>query len=134
MDDPHAEAEKLAIRCPGCGQRFKVGVELRDRRVECGTCEHRFRVNEEVIVRSKKFYPGERRDRSLDRFSRVPKTIASAQTTFQTVQYSEEPPRAAIEPTSPLRVICGFIAISAAIIVALMLVFGGSAGGVLFGA
>lgn len=133
MDDPHAEAEKLAIRCPGCGQRFKVGVELRDRMVECGTCEHRFRVNEEVVIRSKKFYPGERRDRSLDRFSRVPKTIASAQTTFQTVQYSEDPPRTAIEPTSPIRVICGFIAISAAIIVALMLVFGGSAGGVLYG-
>jgi hypothetical protein len=133
MDDPHADAEKLAIRCPGCGQRFKVGMELRERMVECGTCEHRFRVNEEVIVRSKKFYPGERRDRSLDRFSRVPKTIATAQTTFQTVQYSEEPAHAVVEPGSPIRVIFGFIAVSVAIMIALMLIFGGSAGGVLFG-
>lgn len=133
MDDPHADPEKLAIRCPGCGQRFKVGIELRDRMVECGTCEHRFRVNEEVIVRSKKFYPGERRDRALDRFSRVPKTIATAQTTFQTAQYSEEPARAVIEPTSPVRVIFGFIAVSVAVLTALMLIFGGSAGGVLFG-
>ncbi|PAW68164.1 MAG: hypothetical protein B9S38_11550 [Verrucomicrobiia bacterium Tous-C4TDCM] len=133
MDDPHDEAEKLAIRCPGCGQRFKVGTELRDRMVECGTCEHRFRVNEEVIVRSKKFYPGERPGRSLERFSRVPKTIASAQTTFQTVQYNEEPAHSAFEPTSPLRLIFGFIAVSVAIIIALMLVFGGSPGGVLFG-
>lgn len=108
-------------------------MELRDRMVECGTCEHRFRVNEEVIVRSKKFYPGERHDRSLERFSRVPKTIASAQTTFQTVQYNDEPAHATLEPTSPLRLVFGFIAVSAAIIIALMLIFGGSAGGVLFG-
>jgi hypothetical protein len=133
MDDPHAEAEKLAIRCPGCGQRFKVGIELRERMVECGTCEHRFRVNEEVIVRSKKFYPGERRDGTLDRFSRVPKTVGSAQTSFQTVQYSAEPVHPAIEPSSPIRLIFGFIAISVAVITALMLIFGGSAGGVLYG-
>jgi hypothetical protein len=133
MDDPHSDAEKLAIRCPGCGQRFKVGLELRERMVECGTCEHRFRVNEEVIVRSKKFYPGERRDRSLDRFSRVPKTLATGQTTFQTVQYSEDASHAVIEPASPVRLIFGFIAISVAVMIALMLVFGGSAGGVLHG-
>lgn len=133
MDDPHADAEKLAIRCPGCGQRFKVGVELKERMVECGTCEHRFRVNEEVIVRSRKFYPGERRDRSLDRFSRVPKTLATGQASFQTVQYSEEPAHAAIEPTSPLRLVFGFIAVSVAVIIALMLIFGGAPGGVLFG-
>jgi hypothetical protein len=133
MDDPNEEAEKLAIRCPGCGQRFNVGVELRERMVECGTCEHRFRVNDEVIVRSKKFYPGERRDRSLDRFSRVPKTIASAQTTFQPVQYSDEPVHRAVETTSPIRVVFGLIAVSLVVIIALMLVFGGSAGGVLYG-
>jgi hypothetical protein len=134
MDDPHSDAEKLAIRCPGCGQRFKVGLDLRERMVECGTCEHRFRVNEEVIVRSKKFYPGERRDRALDRFSRVPKTISTGQTNFQTVQYSEDPVHAAIEPASPVRLIFGFIAVSVAVVIALMLIFGGSAGGVLHGA
>lgn len=133
MDESHSDAEKLAIRCPGCGQRFKVGLELRERMVECGTCEHRFRVNEEVIVRTKKFYPGERRNRSLDGFSRVPKTIVTGQANFQTVQYSEEPPREAVEPTSPVRLIFGFIAVMVAVMIALMLVFGGAAGGVLHG-
>ncbi len=133
MDEPHSDAEKLAIRCPGCGQRFKVGLDLRDRMVECGTCEHRFRVNEEVIVRTKKFYPGERRNRSLDAFGRVPKTIVTGQTNFQTVQYAEEPARVALEPSSPVRLIFGFIAVTVAVMIALMLIFGGSAGGVLYG-
>jgi hypothetical protein len=90
-------------------------------------------VNEVVIVRSRKFYPGERRDRTLDRFSRVPKTIASAQTTFQAVQYAQEPARPVVEPSSPVRLVFGFIAVAVAGIIALMLIFGGSPGGVLFG-
>lgn len=134
MAEAHSDAENLSIRCPGCGQRFKVGVELRDRMVECGTCEHRFRVNDEVILRTKKFYPGENRKRSLDGFSRVPKTMVSAQATFQTVQYSEEPVKAAvIEPASPLRLVLGFGAVAVIVMVALMLIFGGSPGGVLYG-
>ena len=134
MDQPHADAEKLSIRCPGCGQRFKVGLELRDRMVECGTCEHRFRVNDEVVVRAKKFYPGERRAQSLDTFSRVPKNAAQSQSTFQTIQYAPEPVHhRAIEPASPLRLILGFSAVLIAGIVILLLIFGGSPGGVLYG-
>jgi hypothetical protein len=133
MDQPHADAEKLAIRCPGCGQRFKVGPELRDRMVECGTCEHRFRVNDEVVVRTKKFYPGERRA-PLDTFSRVPRTTAAPpQSTFQTIQYAPEPVHRAIEPTSPLRLVLGFCAVVIAVIVIILLIFGGSPGGVLYG-
>ena len=133
MDEPHADAEKLAIRCPGCGQRFKVGLELRDRMVECGTCEHRFRVNDEVVVRTKKFYPGERRA-PLDTFSRVPRTTgAPVQSTFQSIQYAPEPVHRAIEPTSPLRLVLGFCAVVIAGIVILLLIFGGGPGGVLYG-
>jgi hypothetical protein len=134
MDQPHADAEKLSIRCPGCGQRFKVGPELRDRMVECGTCEHRFRVNDEVVVRTKKFYPGERRAPALDTFARVPRTTAApAQSTFQTIQYAPEPVHRAIEPASPLRLVLGFSAVLVAIIVILLLIFGGSPGGMLYG-
>jgi hypothetical protein len=133
MDQPHADAEKLSIRCPGCGQRFKVGLELRDRMVECGTCEHRFRVNDEVVVRAKKFYPGERRVPSLDTFARVPKGSGPSQSTFQTIQYAPEPAMRTLEPTSPLRLVLGFSAVLIAVIVILMLIFGGSPGGVLYG-
>ncbi len=133
MDDPNADPDKLAIRCPGCGQRFMVGLELRDRMVECGTCEHRFRVNDEVVVRTKKFYPGERRGKTLDTFSRVPKTMGTSSANFQTVQYSAEPVHPAVETGSPLRLIFGFIAVTVALLIALMLIFGGSAGGMLYG-
>ncbi|MGL5017160.1 MAG: MJ0042-type zinc finger domain-containing protein, partial [Luteolibacter sp.] len=54
-----SEDSMLLIRCPSCGQRFKVGDDLRDRTVECGGCEHRFRINDDVIARGPKFYPSE---------------------------------------------------------------------------
>lgn len=133
MDDRHNDPEKLPIRCPGCGQRFKVGLELKDRMVECGTCEHRFRVNDEVVVRQKKFYPGERRDMSLDRFSRIPKGTPMP-SNFQSVQYASEPAQAEIQPLSPLRLMLGFVGGAGVILVALLLAFGGSPGGMLDGA
>ena len=133
MDDRHNDPEKLPIRCPGCGQRFKVGLELKDRMVECGTCEHRFRVNDEVVVRQKKFYPGERRDTSLDRFSRIPKG-APMPSTFQTVQYAAEPAQTEIQPASPLRLMLGFVGGAGVVLVGLLLAFGGSPGGMLDGA
>jgi hypothetical protein len=132
--DSHADADKLSIRCPGCGQRFKVGLELRDRMVECGTCEHRFRVNDEVVVRTKKFYPGERRTTSLDAFARVPKTTAAPKANFQTIQYSPEPVHHhPVESGSPLRLILGFSAVAIAVLISLLLIFGGSPGGMLYG-
>ena len=133
MDDRHNDPETLPIRCPGCGQRFKVGLELKDRMVECGTCEHRFRVNDEVVVRQKKFYPGERRDISLDRFSRIPKGTPLP-SNFQTIQYASEPSLPDIQPVSPLRLVLGFVAGAGVILVALLLAFGGSPGGMLDGA
>ena len=73
MAEPDSTLNQLQIRCPNCGQRFKVSEDLRGKLVECGSCEQRFRVNDEVILRSRKFYPGEsKRDVSLDRFARAP--------------------------------------------------------------
>ncbi len=134
MDDPTPETEMVTIRCPGCGQRFKVGPELEGRMVECGTCDHRFRVEESVMIRAKKFYPGERRDPSLQRFSRVP-LRSGPQPDFDTVDPPPDPsPQAMVEPISPLRVILGFAGVTGAVIVALVLMFGGSPGGMLDGA
>jgi hypothetical protein len=108
-------------------------MELKDRMVECGTCEHRFRVNDEVVVRQKKFYPGERRDTALDRFSRVPKG-APMPSTFQTVQYSSDPVQTEIQSASPLRLVLGLVAGAAVVLVGLLLAFSGSPGGMLDGA
>lgn len=43
--------------------------------VECGSCERRFEVTEERLVRGQKFYPGERDASALHRFQRAPGTI-----------------------------------------------------------
>lgn len=123
----------LLIRCPACGQRFKVGEDLRGRTVECGGCEHRFRINDEVIVRGKKFYPGERKDPSLNRFHRVPLAMPSANPPVPAVQYAAPPDPARFEPASPLRILVGAIGVAGMMLMALFLMFGASRGGALDG-
>ncbi|MEO5715491.1 MAG: hypothetical protein ABIT37_18580 [Luteolibacter sp.] len=124
----------LLIRCPSCGQRFKVGEDLREKTVECGGCEHRFRINDEVIVRGKKFYPGERNNSGLNRFQRVPLSIAPAAMGQQpTMRYGETPDPALLEPASPLRILAGMVGVAGIILMALLLMFGASRGGVLDG-
>jgi len=71
---PESDPHHLQIRCPSCSQRFKVGAELMGKTVECGACEKRFEIEEDVIVRNQKFYPGERDPAVLNRFQKVPRT------------------------------------------------------------
>jgi hypothetical protein len=133
MDDAPRDEEMVTIRCPSCGQRFKVGPDLDGKMVECGTCEHRFRVGESVMVRTKKFYPGEQKDRSLQRFSRVP--LQSVPTPeFEAVDPPPEPDgRNTVEPISPARVVVGLAGVAAAVMVGLLLIFGTGMGGILEG-
>lgn len=130
---PHTDHEnsQLLIRCPSCGQRFKVGTELRDRTVECGGCEHRFRINDDVVVRAKKFYPGERGSLP-SRYNRVP-IAAPPPEGMQTVHYAERADFSAFEPVSPLRLIAGAAAVLLVIIMAMLLFFGARTGGALDG-
>lgn len=132
MLPPHEEPESLQIRCPACSQRFKVGVDLRDRMVECGSCEHRFRIDDETIVRSKKFYPGERKDTRLDGFARVPHA-PSHQPNIQTVQYAAEPSQASFEPPSPQRILAAIVGVAGMLVVAAVLFYGDRRGGLLDG-
>ncbi len=128
----HEDPEQLQIRCPSCGQRFKVGNDLRDRTVECGSCEHRFRIDEESILRTKKFYPGERRDPRLDGFARVPHA-PSIQPNIQTVQYAEEPTGSSFEPPTPQRTMAAAIGAIGMVFAALLLIFGARRTGALDG-
>lgn len=132
---PHSNPDDmlLLIRCPSCGQRFKVGEDLRGRTVECGGCEHRFRINDEVVVRGKKFYPGERRDPGLNRFQRVPLAIASATSSMPEVRYMEAPNPVSFEPTPPQRIIAGIAGVAGMVFMALLLMFGSNRGGILDG-
>ena len=133
MPDSNPDDMLLLIRCPTCGQRFKVGEDLRGRTVECGACEHRFRIGDEVIVRGKKFYPGERRDPTLDRFHRVPLAMTPATAPVPAMRYTAPPDPVALEPASPLRTLAGVVGGVILVVMALLLMFGASRGGALDG-
>ena len=133
MSIPNPDDLLLLIRCPSCGQRFKVGDDLRERTVECGGCEHRFRINDDVIVRGRKFYPGERDGHALNRFQRVPLPGGESLIGVQPMRYSPVPEPTALEPASPQRVIAGGIGVLGMIVMALLLMFGASRGGMLDG-
>jgi hypothetical protein len=123
----------LLIRCPSCGQRFKVGEDLRERTVECGGCEHRFRIEDDVIVRGRKFYPGERSNPALDRFQRVPLAGGESLIGVRPIRQSHTQDPAVLDPVSPQRIIAGIVGVTAMIIMALLLMFGASGGGLLDG-
>lgn len=123
----------LLIRCPSCGQRFKVGDDLRERMVECGGCEHRFRINDDVIVRGRKFYPSERKNQGLNRFHRIPLPGGESLSGVQPVRYGSMPDSAILEPASPQRIMAGIVGVTGMGLMALFLMFGGSRGGILDG-
>lgn len=107
-------------------------MDLRDRTVECGACEHRFRIGDDVIVRSKKFYPGERLDSLSNRYHRIPIT-APVPEGLQTAQYSNVADASAFEPISPQRLIAGVAGGVGVAMMSLLLFFGAKNGGALDG-
>lgn len=133
LSSPLPDDALLLIRCPSCGQRFKVGDDLRGRTVECGGCEHRFRIQDDVIVRGRKFYPGERKDPTLNRFQRVSMARSAEAASIETARYADAPDPSEFEPTPPLRLIAGFAAVLLVVIIALFLFLGSSKGGALEG-
>ena len=133
MPESQPDETLLVIRCPSCGQRFKVGEKLNGRTVECGACEHRFRISDEVIVRGKKFYPGEKRDERLHHFQRVPMARSAPLVGVEAVRYAEPPDPAVYEPASPQRIIAGLAGVVWMALIALLLMFGARSGGALDG-
>jgi hypothetical protein len=120
-----SEENMLMLRCPCCQQRFKVQPTLMERQVECKVCDWSFRVTEDVLVRSKKFYPGEARLPGKERFNRIqkpPKNLQPSQAMAR--MYAA---------ASPQRVLAGLLGAIFMVIVALLLVFGTGFGGPLEG-
>jgi DNA-directed RNA polymerase subunit RPC12/RpoP len=133
MPFPISDNSQLLIRCPSCGQRFKIGQELRDRTVECGACDHRFVIHDDTIVRGPKIYPGERKDAGLNRYQRVPLAAGDHSEAMQEMRYGSIPGPAALEPISPQRVIAGSLGVALMAMVGLLLMFGNAPGGMLYG-
>ena len=98
--------------------------------VECGACDTRFRINEDVILRSKKFYPGERDSTELNRFQRVPLSAAAPEG-LQTMRYADFNQHDQLEPTSPQRIVAGIIGVGTMAAITLMFIFSSGPGGTL---
>ena len=128
MPDATDSTKTLSIRCPSCRQRFSVDGNLMDRMVECGACDARFRIIDDVILRSKKFYPGERHAPELTRFQRVPLSTA-APDGLQTIQYADFNQHDQLEPTSPQRIIGAIIGVGVMVVITLMFFFASGPGG-----
>jgi len=135
MPAPRSPDPVILIRCPSCGQRFRVGDDLVGRPVECGSCENRFRITEDVIIRGRRVYPGERNDKRLDFFQRVPIANASSISTggFVPLHYDNSPDPSLFEPSAPQRIIAGMVGVGVMLFIGMLLVFGASRGGVLDG-
>jgi DNA-directed RNA polymerase subunit RPC12/RpoP len=133
MLTPSSDEALFSIRCPTCGQRFKVDADFRERTVECGTCEHRFRIGDDVIMESRKFYPGERNNQSLQRFNRIPLSAASTGIGVQAMRYADVPPPSALEPTGPLRTLAGGVGVLGMVSIALLMMFSTKPGDLLDG-
>lgn len=133
MPSPTPDDSLLLIRCPACGQRFKVGNDFRGRSVECGGCDHRFRIDDDVTVRNKKVYPGERNEPVVNRFPRIALSGGGPAEGMARPRQNTAPDPAVIEPVSPLRIMAGIVGVAGMIIVGLILMTGGTRGGALDG-
>ncbi len=133
MASSQPEEHLLLIRCPSCGQRFNVEQELRGRVVECGECEERFEISDSVIVKGRKFYPGERRDPLLEHVYRVDKPIPPINELAMTQAYAAQATPTVDDRNSPLRVIMGLAGVFGMLITGLVLALGADRGGVLDG-
>jgi DNA-directed RNA polymerase subunit RPC12/RpoP len=133
MPGPLPEEVQLVIRCPSCGQRFKVGDTLKGRTVECGACEHRFRIMEEVIIRGKKIYPGEKGDIRRLNFQRVPASVSPPLIGAEVAQYAPAPNPLDYEPAPPQRILAGIVGVSFILLIAALLILGARSGGALDG-
>jgi len=99
-----------------------------DRLVECGGCDTRFRINDDVIIRSRKFYPGERTGPELQRFQRVPLPAANLPEGIQPMRYEEFNHPEQLGPASPQRIIAGILGVSVMAITAMLMLFSSSPG------
>lgn len=129
----NSDDSQLLIRCPSCGQRFKIGQDLRDRTVECGACDHRFIIHDDTIVRGPKIYPGERKGAGLNRYQRVPLPAEGYSVAMEEKRYGVISGSAVLEPISPQRVIAGTLGAALMVMMGLLLMFGNAPGGMLYG-
>lgn len=79
-----------------------MSEELNGRTVECGSCENRFQVTQEVLApQRERFYPDEvRKEVDLSRFGRVPAKEAPVE--FRTMEYDKMAKQNFVGPIPPV--------------------------------
>ncbi|MBK1791266.1 hypothetical protein [Persicirhabdus sediminis] len=89
----------MIIECPKCKQQFDGTEDLVGKTVECGACDHRFKIKrpEEEADKKVKLYPGEKKA-GLERFGRG-QTVA-APVNFQTTNYAADVNVSQVGPSS----------------------------------
>ena len=98
----------IKIECPSCARNFQVHEDLTGKMVECGGCDHRFKVEASLIIKEReKFYPGEHHDALLDRVGRSP-VERQAPVNFQTANYNQgATEHLPASPTQKLAILAG---------------------------
>lgn len=95
-----------------------------DQMIDCEACEARFHINEEVVARSKKIYPGERTSNTLNRFKRVP-IIANTAQGMREISYDEDIYAKNLSSNYSQRLLTAILGSGLMASIALMLLFSG---------
>ena len=123
--------EKIQIQCTACKQKFEVTESYKGKMVECGACDHRFKVSGVAIISKKKrFYPGEKAQKNADHFAKAPVTQEALQDNTQT-SYAPKIDAARVTPLNPVRKLCIGIGVFLLLLTIGIFVAGGKKGGFL---
>ncbi|MDC0087929.1 zinc-ribbon domain-containing protein [Akkermansiaceae bacterium] len=125
----------MRIQCPKCRQRFDAPDELMGKTVECGSCEHQFKVSDDVVVAEKtKAYPGEKTSSAISEFEEFSefKNIAEpieASKGFSQAHYSDNVNIAKLEPLKPQQILAILLGLGIFILVGASFLLAGREGG-----
>lgn len=119
----------MRIQCPECRQRFDVTKDFMGKTVECGSCDHQFKVTDDVLVTEKKrFYPGEKTGSHLERFGRN-KPAAVSSVGFTEAHYQANDHAERVGPPRPRRTVAMVLGVSLmTIVIVVFLLAGGKEG------
>ena len=100
--------------------------------MECGGCEHRFKLDEGVLVGNRgKFYPGESRKSGLEGFGRVQNKEAGAPVEFETAAYNQTQSVADFMPISSQQMVATTLGVGVLVLSILLMVLGSQPQGLL---
>lgn len=115
----------MRIKCPECSQKFDVTEEFLGKTVECGSCDHRFKVIDDHVVAEKhKFYPGEKRDKSLDNFSKSAAAL-EAPVAFAQAHYQQDVSADFVGPPRPRRTVAAIVGVTIMVLVIVVFLLAG---------